>query len=86
MGKAMSNIEDKSEIVQLDLQALEIRKPGLFPPAGTVRPAIDAEGRRLFSVCSNKKMAIVNADSGQVVATVTIGTAQLRRLTIREGS
>jgi hypothetical protein len=24
-------------------------------------------------VCSNKKMAIVNADSGQVVATVAIG-------------
>jgi DNA-binding beta-propeller fold protein YncE len=35
--------------------------------------AIDLNARRLFSVCSNNKMAVVNADSGQVVSTVAIG-------------
>jgi YVTN family beta-propeller protein len=73
-GNVYANIEDKSEIVQLDPQALKIKKPwSLSPCEEPSGLAIDAEGRRLFSVCSNKKMAIVNADSGQVVATVTIG-------------
>jgi len=35
--------------------------------------AIDLEARRLFSVCSNNKMAVVNADSGQMITTVAIG-------------
>jgi DNA-binding beta-propeller fold protein YncE len=73
-GNIYANIEDKSEIVQLDPQALKVKK--IWPLSPCEEPsglAIDEETRRLFSVCSNKKMAIVNADSGQVVATVAIG-------------
>ena len=73
-GNVYVNIEDKSEIVQLDPQALKIKKTwSLSPCEEPSGLAIDEETRRLFSVCSNKKMAIVNADSGQVVATVPIG-------------
>ena len=35
--------------------------------------AIDRKHRRLFSNCSNKLMAVMDADSGKVIATVTIG-------------
>ena len=35
--------------------------------------AIDKESHRLFSVCSNQKMAVVDSDSGKVVARVPIG-------------
>src|SRR5262249_16615880 len=35
--------------------------------------ALDPAHRRLFSVCSNQKMVIMDADSGRVVATPTIG-------------
>jgi YVTN family beta-propeller protein len=73
-GNVYANIEDKSEIVQIDPQALTVKKTWPLSPCEEPSGlAMDVEGRRLFSVCSNKKMAIVNADSGQVVATVTIG-------------
>ena len=35
--------------------------------------AIDRKHRRLFSGCSNKVMAVVNADSGRVITTLPIG-------------
>ena len=34
---------------------------------------MDRKHRRLFSVCSNKLMVVVNADTGAVVTTVPIG-------------
>ncbi len=73
-GNVYVNIEDKSEITQLDPQALKVKKTSSISlckePSGL---AIDLEARRLFSVCSNNKMAVVNADSGQVITTVAIG-------------
>ena len=73
-GNVYANIEDKSEIVMLDPEALKVRKTwSLSPCEEPSGLAIDVDGKRLFSVCSNNKMAIVNADSGQVVTTVTIG-------------
>jgi DNA-binding beta-propeller fold protein YncE len=73
-GNVYANIEDKSEIVQLDPQALKVKKTwSLSPCEEPSGLAIDVESRRLFSVCSNKKMAIVNADSGQLITTVAIG-------------
>jgi hypothetical protein len=35
--------------------------------------AIDAAARRVFSTCANKEMAILDADSGRIVATLPIG-------------
>jgi DNA-binding beta-propeller fold protein YncE len=35
--------------------------------------AIDREGRRLFAVCDEKKMAVVDANTGKVIATPAIG-------------
>jgi YVTN family beta-propeller protein len=68
------NIEDKSEIVKLDPKNLKVvaRWPlkGCEEPSGL---AIDVNAHRLFSVCDNKTMAVVDYDSGKVVATVPIG-------------
>src|ERR1700730_16043546 len=73
-GDVYANIEDKSEIVQLDPQALKVKKTWPLSPCEEPSGlAIDLEARRLFSVCSNNKMAVVNADSGQVATTVAIG-------------
>jgi len=73
-GNVYVNIEDKSEIAQLDPQTLKVKKTWPLSPCEEPSGlAIDPEARRLFSVCSNKKMAVVNADSGQVIATVAIG-------------
>jgi DNA-binding beta-propeller fold protein YncE len=73
-GHIFVNIEDTSEIVQFDSNKLSIENrwkiaPG-EEPSGL---AIDRKHRRLFSVCSNKLMVVVNADTGKVVTTLPIG-------------
>ena len=75
-GKGLSfvNIEDKNEIEVLDGAKLSVVKK--FPLAPCEEPsglAIDREHRRLFAGCHNKIMAVVDADSGKVVAMVPIG-------------
>jgi YVTN family beta-propeller protein len=73
-GNLYANIEDKSEIAQIDPQTLKVKKVwSLSPCEEPSGLAIDLEARRLFSVCSNNKMAVVNADSGQMITTVAIG-------------
>lgn len=72
-GTVFDNIEDKSEIVRLDAHA---RKLTAEWPAGCDSPsglAIDTAGSRLFAVCDGKKMAVVDSNSGKVIATPAIG-------------
>lgn len=73
-GHVFVNIEDTSEIVRLDSNKLAVENrwkiaPG-EEPSGL---AIDRKHRRLFSVCSNKLMVVVNADDGKIVSTLPIG-------------
>jgi YVTN family beta-propeller protein len=73
-GNLYVNIEDKNEIVRFDPIKLTVENrwsiaPG-EEPSGL---AIDRKHRRLFSVCGNKLMAIVNADNGKVITTLPIG-------------
>jgi DNA-binding beta-propeller fold protein YncE len=73
-GSVYDNIEDKSEIVRIDSKTLKVT--GRWPAAPCESPsglAMDESGRRLFAVCDNKMMAVVDADSGKVVATPAIG-------------
>lgn len=72
-GDVYANIEDKSEIVRIDPVTLEVKaRWSILPCEGPSGLAMDTKGRRLFSVC-DKTMAVVNADSGKVVAQVPIG-------------
>jgi DNA-binding beta-propeller fold protein YncE len=73
-GHVYVNIEDKSQLIEIDAQKLTVLHR--WPLAGCKEPsglAIDQKNRRLFSVCGNKKMMVVNADTGKVVATPAIG-------------
>ncbi|MDP9162154.1 MAG: YncE family protein [Acidobacteriota bacterium] len=73
-GNVYANIEDTHEIIQIDSATMKVRSR--WPMAECEEPtglAMDLPGRRLFSVCANKKMEVVDADSGKVVATVAIG-------------
>jgi YVTN family beta-propeller protein len=73
-GRMYVNIEDKSEIVEFDPQALKEthrwKLTGCESPSGL---AMDRKNRRLFAGCDNKVMAVVNADTGAVVTTLPIG-------------
>ena len=74
-GHIYINIEDKSELVALDSGKLAVA--ARWPLTPCERPtglAIDRKHRRLFSGCSNELMAVVDADSGKLIATLPIGS------------
>ncbi|HEV2298813.1 MAG TPA: hypothetical protein VGR72_09885 [Candidatus Acidoferrales bacterium] len=73
-GHVYANIESTSEIVEIDSSTLKITHRWPLAPAQSPSGlAIDAKNRILFSGCHNKMMAIVNADTGKVIATPAIG-------------
>jgi DNA-binding beta-propeller fold protein YncE len=73
-GSMFVNLEDKSELVQFDPQKLSVLNHwSLAPCEEPSGLAIDLKTRRLFAGCGNKMVAVVNADTGKVVATPAIG-------------
>ncbi|MCU1303082.1 MAG: YncE family protein [Candidatus Sulfotelmatobacter sp.] len=73
-GGLWVNIEDKSELVSIDPNKLEVKAK--WPLAPCTEPSglsLDKKNRRLFVGCDNKMMAVVNADTGKVLATPAIG-------------
>ncbi len=73
-GKLYLNIEDKSQIAEVDVAKLKVLNT--WPVAPSQEPsalAFDAEHDRLFAGCHNKMMVVVDSESGKVVATVPIG-------------
>lgn len=74
-GHIFTNLEDKSQIVELDTRKLTVlNRWSLAPGEEPSGLAFDRKHKRLFSVCSNKQMVVMNADSGKVVTTLPIGT------------
>ena len=73
-GVVFDNIEDKNEIVRLDAKDPRITATWSVSPCESPSGlAINRAGRRLFAVCDEKKMAVVDSDSGKVIATPAIG-------------
>ena len=73
-GGVFVNIEDKSELVAIDPKKLEVKsKWALAPCESPSGLSMDKKNRRLFVGCENKMMAVVDADSGKVLATPAIG-------------
>lgn len=73
-GHVYVNVEDTSEIVEIDASKATVTKRySLKPCDGPSGLAIDVKKRRLFSVCGNRVMAISDPDSGKVLASPAIG-------------
>lgn len=73
-GTVFVNLEDKNSIAAIDASTLKVK--ATWPLAPCEEPsglAIDQAARRLFAVCSNKMMAVIDADTGKVLATPAIG-------------
>src|SRR5213596_772408 len=67
-GTVYVNNEDTSDLYHLDAQSLkELHHWPLAPCKSPSGLAMDVANRRLFSVCDEKVMAVVNADTGKVV-------------------
>lgn len=73
-GNVFVNMEDKNSIVKLDAKSKQAT--ATWPVAGCESPsglAMDTKHDRLFAVCDGKKMAVVDAASGKVLALPEIG-------------
>ena len=73
-GHVFVNVEDRSEIVEIDARSAEVLAH--WPLAPCEEPsglAIDATNERLFTVCANHHMMVVDAESGHAVADLPIG-------------
>jgi YVTN family beta-propeller protein len=73
-GKLYVNIEDKNEIVVVDMKTLKVEThwpiaPG-EEPTGLV---IDKKTNRLFAGCGNKFLIVVNASTGAIINKLPIG-------------
>jgi DNA-binding beta-propeller fold protein YncE len=72
-GAVYDNIEDLSEIVHIDARTRKVLAAWPIAPCeGPSGLAMDKQHQRLFAVCDGK-MAVVNASTGKVVATPSIG-------------
>ena len=73
-GKIFVNIEDKSEIAVIDSGSNKVLKS--YSLGSGVEPtglAIDQKRNRLFSVCANNKMEILDSKTGRIISEVVIG-------------
>ena len=68
------NIEDKSLISVIDANTMKVLKSWPIAPGEEASGlAIDNETHRLFAVCGNKLMVVLDATDGHVVANLPIG-------------
>jgi hypothetical protein len=74
-GKVYVNLEDKSEVAVIDIQARKVTARWPVAPGGTpVGMSIDTEKRRLFIGCRNpQKLIVMSTDDGKVLADLPIG-------------
>ena len=73
-GKLYINIEDASEVVEVDAASMKVtRRWSIKPCESPSGLAIDRVHHRLFSGCRNGTMGISDAQAGKLVTTVPIG-------------
>jgi len=73
-GLIYVNIEDKNQIKTIDTKTLEVIATWSISPGDEPSGlAMDIETNRLFSVCGNALMIIVDASNGKIIKTLPIG-------------
>jgi YVTN family beta-propeller protein len=73
-GYIYNNLEDASVVLKINARSLKVEQR--WPTAPCASPssiAMDRPNRRLFIGCRSKVMAVMNSDTGKVVATLPIG-------------
>jgi len=74
-GKIYVNIEDVSEVAEIDCRTLAItRRFSLEPGEEPTGMGFDVANHLIFSACSNRMMTVLDIEAGKVIATVPIGS------------
>jgi DNA-binding beta-propeller fold protein YncE len=73
-GRIYVNIEDTSEVVEIDSRKLVVaRRFSLKPCEEPSGMGLDVQRHLVFSGCRNKVMTVLDGNAGKVIATVPIG-------------
>lgn len=73
-GNIYVNIEDKSIISVIDANSMKVLRSWPIAPGEEASGlAIDNDSHRLFAVCSNKLMIVIDAADGHIVTNLPIG-------------
>jgi DNA-binding beta-propeller fold protein YncE len=73
-GHLYVNLEDKSELAQIDSHSNKVLHTWTLAPCESPSGlAMDVAHQRLFSVCDNRTMTVLDAKDGHRVASVAIG-------------
>ena len=73
-GFVFDNLEDESMVLKINSRDLKVEQR--WPTAPCASPssmAMDRTNRRLFLGCRSRVMAVMNADTGQIITTLPIG-------------
>lgn len=74
-GRIYVNLEDTAQIAEVDAKAGKVLATWpLAPCEGPTGLAIDVTHKRLFSVCANRKMVVLDATDGHHVSVQAIGS------------
>jgi DNA-binding beta-propeller fold protein YncE len=71
-GYVFNNLEDEGMVLKIDAKKMTVDQRWKVCDAPSSM-AMDRENRRLFIGCRSKVMAVMNADTGQVITTLPIG-------------
>ncbi len=73
-GYVYDNLEDESLVLKINSRTLKVEQRWPTQPCTSPSSmAMDRTKRRLFIGCRSRVMAVMNADSGQVITTLPIG-------------
>jgi DNA-binding beta-propeller fold protein YncE len=73
-GAIYVNSEDTNEVIVFDPKSLKVKtRWSISPGEEPTGIALDTKTKRVFSVCHNGMMIVVNTENGQIVTTVPIG-------------
>lgn len=73
-GNVYVNLEEKNETLHIDANAMKVKDRWPLAPCGTPTAlAMDIANNRLFVGCRSKHLAVLNAETGKIVATAPIG-------------
>ena len=74
-GLIYQNLEDTNELVVIDPQKQAVvKRYKISPGEGPTGLALDAANHRLFCTASNRRLIVLDSDTGRVVAVLPIGT------------
>jgi YVTN family beta-propeller protein len=73
-GSLYVNLEEKNETLHIDVNSMKVKDRWPLAPCGTPTAlSIDLQNERLFVGCRSKHLAVLNAETGNVVFTAPIG-------------